>query len=157
MSPRGLSVAKLFCSRWSAASHLCCLCGAVICVRVGFVGLPVWGLAWWAPMMEIVLSAAASPRLSQDSSVAGHEEKRLHPWPVPKRSPGKMFYWSSCLLVCICSVPSVMLCFRMDSQVCVFKKLNDYLNSLLTCYPLFLVWNVMYDCSMLTFCVFSAN
>lgn len=57
---------SLFCSRWSSASHLCCLCGAVICLRAGFVGLPVWGQAWWAPMMEIVLSAAASPRLSQE-------------------------------------------------------------------------------------------
>lgn len=54
VSPRDLSVAELFCSRWSTASHLCCLCGAVICLRAGFVRLPVWGQAWWAPMTEIV-------------------------------------------------------------------------------------------------------
>lgn len=30
-------------------------------------------------MMEIVLSAAASPRLSQDSSVAGQKEQCLQP------------------------------------------------------------------------------
>lgn len=54
VSPRVLSVAGPFCSRWSTASHLCCLCGAVICLRAGFVGLPVWGQAWGALMMEIV-------------------------------------------------------------------------------------------------------
>lgn len=43
-------------------------------------------------MMEIVLSAAASPRLSQDSSVAaGHKEQCLHPQPVLEGNPGKLF------------------------------------------------------------------
>lgn len=117
VSPRDLSMAQLFCSRWSAASHLCCLCGAVICLRAGFVGLPVWGQAWWAPMMEIVLSAAASPRLSQDSSVAGHrEEQRLRPRPVPKRNPGKMFYWtfmSKCFWNSVCKMEKV---YRANRQ-----------------------------------------
>lgn len=95
VSPRVLSVAGPSCSRWSAASHLCCLCGPVICLRAGFVGLPVWGQAWWAPMMEIVLSAAASPRFSQDSSVAGHKELCVHSQPGPKRNPGKVSELSS--------------------------------------------------------------
>lgn len=46
-------------------------------------------------MMEIVLSAAASPRFSQDSSVAGHKELCVHSQPGPKRNPGKVSELSS--------------------------------------------------------------
>lgn len=75
VSPRCLRVDELFCSRWSAASHLCCLCGAVICLQAGFVGLPVWGQAWGALMMEIVLSAVVSPSFSQDNLFWGHKRQ----------------------------------------------------------------------------------
>lgn len=53
-------------------------------------------------MMEIVLSAAASPRLSQDSSVAAHKEQCLQPQPKSHRKILGIvfFFWSSCQNVC---------------------------------------------------------
>lgn len=75
---RRSNVAELFCSRWSAASHLCCLCDAVICLQAGFVGLPVWGQAWGALMMEIAHFAAAS--VSYRSNVCTPVNPKETPW-----------------------------------------------------------------------------
>lgn len=35
----------------------------------------------------------------------------------------------------------LMLCFGMDSQVCLVEKLNDYLHYVVICYPLVMVLN----------------
>lgn len=51
-------------------------------------------------MMEIVLSASTSARLSQESSVARHKEQCLHPQPVPTEKSwenGLPVFVSDCL------------------------------------------------------------
>lgn len=63
-------------------------------------------------MMEIVLSAAASPRLSQDSSVAGQKEQCLQPQ-YQREVLGK------------CPVLS-----SIHKDVCIFKTLNHCVNDL---------------------------
>lgn len=85
VSPWDPGVTQVFCSRWSAASHLCCLCDAVICLRAGFVGLPARGQARWAPMMEIVLLAASFSQTLTGTLALLDREECLQPLVMSQR------------------------------------------------------------------------